>query len=74
MSDFLRAVDEAMKADGIEKPRREHVINRLLYGTPYPCRRQTDEITVHVVQHLPRPSIGRGVAKQVARQIAINRH
>lgn len=43
---FIDAVDLAMRAEGIGSCQREHVINRLLYGTPHPGNRRTDEITV----------------------------
>ncbi len=48
---LLQAFDEAMKAEGIPEMQREHVINRLLYGTPHPAERQQEpaqQITVHV--------------------------
>lgn len=60
---LMRAIDAAMKAEGVNALRRVRVLNRLIHGDPHPGRRMTDEITIHITG--PQP--GSALAAETAR-------
>lgn len=53
MEDFLKAVQHAMRLEGIPEESVEHVINRLVYGDPHgPVKRRASEQAAQAIVHI----------------------
>lgn len=72
---FLRATDEAMKAEGIPSPLRQRVINRLVYGNPggyvsretvVPAASAGQQVVIHVTT--PASQTAQGIRDEYIRQ------
>lgn len=55
-ADFLKAVQHAMRLEGIPEESVEHVINRLMYGDPHPpkARQPVTQVIVNM-SNAPAP-------------------